>query len=205
MRSPSSARAVGVLVGTGHDLEVVGGGELGRLGDGRAGHAGELVVHAEVVLEGDRGEGLVLLLDLHALLGLDGLVEALGPAPPLEDAAGELVDDLHLAVADDVVLVALEQLLGAQRRLELVHEVLGDAVVEVVDAERLLDLLDAALGGRHGALLLVDVVVLLGAEAADDGGELVVELRGVGDPRPEMISGVRASSMRIESTSSTIA
>ena len=92
--------------------------------DGRAGHAGELVVHAEVVLEGDRGEGLVLLLDLHALLGLDRLVEALGPAAALEDAAGELVDDLHLAVLDDVVLVALEQLLGPQRGLELVDEVL---------------------------------------------------------------------------------
>ena len=150
--------------------------------DGGARHAGELVVHAEVVLEGDRGEGLVLLLDLHALLGLDRLVEALGPAPALEDAAGELVDDLHLAVADDVVLVPLEQLLGPQRGLELVDEVLGHAVVEVVDPERLLDLLDAVLGGRHGALLLVDVVVVVAAQAADDGGELVVQLRGVGDP-----------------------
>src|SRR3546814_11371783 len=72
----------------------VGVGELGRLGGGGTRHAGDLVVHAEVVLEGDRGEGLVLLLDLHALLGLDRLVEALRPAAPLEDAAGELVDDL---------------------------------------------------------------------------------------------------------------
>ena len=124
-----------------------------------AGHAGELVVQAEVVLQRDRGEGLVLLLDLHALLGLDRLVQALGPAPALEDAAGELVDDLHLAVLDDVVLVALVELLGLERGLELVHEVLRDLVVEVLDAERLLDLLDARLGRRDGALLLVDVVV----------------------------------------------
>jgi hypothetical protein len=34
---------------------------------------------------------------------------------PLEDAAGELVDDLHLAVLDDVVLVPLVELLGLQR------------------------------------------------------------------------------------------
>ncbi len=95
---------------------------------------GELLVHAEVVLEGDRGEGLVLLLDLHPLLGLDGLVEALGPAAAFQDAAGELVDDLHLAVLDDVVLVALEQLLGLEGRLELVDEVLDDLVVEVLDA-----------------------------------------------------------------------
>ena len=76
---------------------------------------GELVVHAEVVLERDRREGLVLLLDAHALLGLDRLVQALRPAPALEDAAGELVDDLHLAVDDGVVDVALVERLGLQR------------------------------------------------------------------------------------------
>ena len=60
-----------------HDLEPVGVRELAGLGGGGAGHAGELVVHAEVVLERDRREGLVLLLDLHPLLRLDGLVQAL--------------------------------------------------------------------------------------------------------------------------------
>jgi hypothetical protein len=59
------------------DAELVDRVELGGLGLGRAGHAGELVVHAEVVLQGDRRERLVLVLDLHALLGLDGLVHAL--------------------------------------------------------------------------------------------------------------------------------
>ena len=165
-----------------HRLQVVGVGELGGLGGGRAGHAGELLVEAEVVLERDRGEGLVLLLDPHALLGLDRLVQALGPAPALEDAAGELVDDLHLAVGDDVVLVAAVQLLGLERGLELVHEVLGDAVVEVLDAERLLDLLDALLEREDDALLLVDLVVDVALQAADDRGEPVVELGGVGDP-----------------------
>ena len=127
-------RAVG---GDRHDLEPVRVRELARLRGGGAGHARELVVHAEVVLERDRGEGLVLFLDLHPLLGLDRLVEAFAPTATLEDAAGELVDDLHLAVLHHVVDVALEQLLGAQRRLELVDEVLVDVLVEVVDAERL--------------------------------------------------------------------
>ena len=145
-----------------------------------AGHPGELVVHAEVVLERDRGEGLVLLLDPHALLRLDRLVQTLAPAPALEDAAGELVDDLDLAALDDVVDVALEQLLGAQRGLELVHEVLVDVLVEVVDAERLLDAADALLGGHDRALRLVDLVVAVALAAAFTiAGELVVELLGV--------------------------
>ena len=169
-----------------HDLEPVGVGELAGLGGGGAGHAAELVVHAEVVLEGDRREGLVLLLDLHPLLRLDRLVESFGPAPALEDAAGELVDDLHLAALHDVVDVLLEQLLGAQRGLQLVHEVLVDVLVEVVDAERLLDRGDADLGGHDGALRLVDLVVVVALEVLHDGGELDVELlRVVGPARDD--------------------
>ncbi len=55
-----------------HHAELVGAHELGRLGLGGAGHARDLLVHAEIVLQGDRGQGLVLGLDLHAFLGLDG-------------------------------------------------------------------------------------------------------------------------------------
>ena len=145
-----------------HDLELVDLHELGRLGDGGTGHARELVVLAEVVLERDRGERLVLLLDAHALLGLDGLVQALGPAPALEDAAGVLVDDLDLAVDDGVVDVALLQRLGLERLVEVVDEVAVLGAVEVVDPEEALGLGDAELGDRDGLLLLVDLVVEVG-------------------------------------------
>ena len=188
-----------------HDLEVVGVRELAGLGGRGAGHARELVVHAEVVLERDRREGLVLLLDLHALLGLDRLVQTLAPAAALEDAAGELVDDLHLAVLHEVVDVALEQLLGAQRLLDLVHVVLVDVLVEVVDAERFLDPRDALFGGDDGALGFVDLVVALALQARARCGRTGSRARRRRSARPEMMSGVRASSMRIESTSSTIA
>ena len=104
------------------DRQLVDLHELGRLGQRRAGHARELVVEAEVVLQGDRRERLVLLLDAHALLGLDRLVQALRPAPALERAAGELVDDLDLAVDDLVVDVALVERLGLQRLDQVVDE-----------------------------------------------------------------------------------
>src|ERR1041384_1090846 len=47
------------------DLEAVDGIELRLLGLGGAGHARQLVEHPEVVLDGDRGEGLGLALDHH--------------------------------------------------------------------------------------------------------------------------------------------
>ena len=169
------------LVGRdGHDGELVGIGELRCLGLRRSGHPRQLLVEAEVVLEGDRGPGVVLLFDPHPLLGLDRLVEAVGPAPPVEGATGELVDDLDLALGHQIVLVPPVQLLGQQGLGEVVHVVDGHRVVQVADAELALDLLDARLGGDDDPLLLVDLVVVLGPQGAHDAGELVVELGRLG-------------------------
>src|SRR5690348_10062595 len=57
-----------------------------------------------------------------ALLRLDGLVQALRPAPALHHAAGELVDDDHLVVLHDVVLVAVVERVGPDARVEVVHQ-----------------------------------------------------------------------------------
>ena len=88
--------------------------ELVGLGGGRAGHARQLVVHAEVVLDRDGRDGDVLGLDLDALFGFDGLMQALAPAPAFHDAARKLVDDLDLAVDHNVVNILLEERLCLQ-------------------------------------------------------------------------------------------
>ena len=156
------------------DAEVVDLVELGGLGHGRAGHAGELRVQAEEVLQRDRGQRLVLGLDLDALLRLDRLVQSLVVAAAGQDAAGVLVDDEHLAVDDHVVAVLLEQLLGADRVVQEADERGVDRVVEVVDAELVLDLVDGLLEHADRLLLLVDLVVLVALEDVDDAGELRV-------------------------------
>ena len=151
---------------------------------GGAGHAGELGVEAEIVLEGDGGERLVLGLDAHVLLSLERLVQPFGIAPALHHAPGELVDDDHLVVLDDVVAVALEQGVGAERLMHVVDD--GDVldVVERVALEHIglgqeaLDLLVAGLGQGDQAGLLVEIVVGL-AEPRNEGIDLVVEVRAV--------------------------
>src|SRR5262249_27070196 len=127
------------------DVQAVDLDELLLLRLRRTGHPGELLVEAEVVLERDRRERDVLLLDLHALLRLDRLVQSLRPAAPFHDAHGELVDDLHLAVLDDVVDVALVEGLRLERLGQVVDELRVARVVEAVDAEGALDGIDRAL------------------------------------------------------------
>ncbi len=142
-----------------HDVELVDLVELGRLGVGGAGHAGELVVHAEIVLEGDGGQGLVLALDLDPFLGLHRLVQAVAPAPPRHQPAGEFVDDHHLAVLDHVVDVALEQGVGLEGLVDVVQDLDVLRLVEVIDAEQLLDPGHPLLGQGRGLGLFVDGVI----------------------------------------------
>ncbi len=144
-----------------HDLELVDVHELGGLGGRGSGHAGELLVQAEIVLEGDRGQRHVLGLDLDALLGLERLVQAFGIAPARHHAAGELVDDHDLLVLDDVVAVLEEQLVRLQPLVDVVQKRDVLDVVEVAKfkqamlAQGLVDMLVAGIGQRHRALLLV--------------------------------------------------
>ena len=120
-------------------------------------------------------------------------MEALAPAASFHDAAGELVDDLHLAVLDDVLDVAVEERLRLERLDEVVDELRVLRRVEVVDPQRALDLLDAVLRDADGLELLVVLVVgadLLGVslrvagrravavELRGDAREVVVDLRG---------------------------
>ena len=141
------------------DVELVDGRKLFRFRHGRAGHAGELVIEAEIVLEGDGGEGLVLLLDVDMLLRLNGLVQAFGIAAAQHQAAGELVDDDDLAVLDDIVDVALHDAVGAQCLIDMVAERGVFHVGQVLQPEGPLGLRDAAGGEGRGTRLLIHDIV----------------------------------------------
>ena len=155
--------------------------ELVGFGIRRAGHAGQAVVHAEIVLEGDRGQGLVLGLDRHAFLGLDGLMQAIGPAAACHQAASELIDNDHFAVLHDVMLILVEQGQRAQGRIQVMHQRNIGGIVQAGTfaqqtglGQQLLGTLVAGLGEVNLMALLVHPVVALGllfggaAEQRDD-------------------------------------
>ena len=149
----------GLVRGDLHDVEVVDGHELLFLGKRCAGHAGELPVQAEVVLEGDGGEGLVLPLDLHMLLGLDGLVQALGVPAAQHQAAGVLVHDDDLVVLHHIVDVPAHDAVGLDGLVDVVGEGGVLEIRQILDAEVPLGLLDAPGGEARGAGLLVHEVI----------------------------------------------
>ncbi len=105
----------------GHHVQFVNFPEFTRFGFGRTRHTRQLVVHSEVVLQSHRGVSLRGVFDLHALLSLDGLMQPVGVAATVHDAARLLVHDLHLPVHDDVLDVLLEQIVGFQQLVDGVN------------------------------------------------------------------------------------
>ena len=80
--------------------------ELLALGHGGSRHTGKLFVESEIVLEGYCRKSFALMLNLDALLRLNGLMQTLVIASAEHDASGELIDYEHLTVLDNVIDVA---------------------------------------------------------------------------------------------------
>ncbi len=157
-----------------HHIQAVDAVELFLLRSRRAGHPRQPLVHAEIVLKGDRGHGEALALDAHALLGLDGLMQALGVAPTVHEAAGELVHDDHLAVLHHVIVVFLEKDLGLEGILQVGGQLEMLRRIEVINPQGALDLLDPCLGEGHDALFNLDGVIVLLAQVAHQGREALI-------------------------------
>ncbi len=147
---------MGWLVGINGDVKLIYVAELRRFGIGGTSHTGELLIHAEEVLEGDAGERLGFPLDFHAFLRFYGLMQTIAPAPAGHQAAGELIDNDDLAFLDDVIPIPQIEDMGAQRLLHMmVHFDIG-GIVKIAGIEQLFDFQDAFFGKGDGSMFLID-------------------------------------------------
>ena len=94
--------------------------ELCILGHCGTGHTGELVVHEEVVLEGDSCQSLVFFTYLNVLFCFNCLVKALRITTAFHDTTSELINNLNFTVNDNVLLITMEHVLSLQRLLKVI-------------------------------------------------------------------------------------
>ena len=112
-----------------------------------------MLVEQEEILNGDPRGLAGFDRDLDPLLGFDGLVDAVPPFAPFGDAAGELVDDHDLAVADDILAIEDEFPLDLDGPLDVFVDVEHAHVVHGRRAWRSCADHLPALGGQFDALL----------------------------------------------------
>ena len=153
---------VGAVGGHGDDVQAVDLGELGGFRLGGTGHTGQLLVHAEIVLEGDGRQRLALGGDLHALLGLNGLMQALVVAAADHQAAGELVHNDDLAVLHNIVDILLHHAVSLDGLIDVVGQGHILSSGQVLDLEVFLGLLDALGSQGAGLVLFVHDIIAVG-------------------------------------------
>jgi len=107
------------------DVQTVDVMEFIGLGLRRAGHPGELLVEAEVILDGDRGHRLGLAINLDPFLGLNGLVKSVAPAASGHLASGEGVHDDDLVFLDDILDILFIEAVGLEKLGDVVHPLGG--------------------------------------------------------------------------------
>ena len=133
---------------------------------GRTGHTGELFIHTEVVLEGNRRESLVFLLNFNAFFGFNGLMQTVGPTASFHQTTGEFVNDNDFAVLNDIVLVFDKERMSTERCIQIVkqHDIrrriktLAGRQQTHVDHD-FFDFLVTGFGKLHCVLLFINPVV----------------------------------------------
>ena len=111
-------------------------------------------------------------------LGLQGLMQAVAVPAPRHEPAGEFVDDDDLRVLDHVVHIPLEEQMGLQRLVDVVHPIHVLGFEEIADGEEFFGLFDAFFGQVHRPRLFIDLEVDVPPQPGDDPIDLVVLIRG---------------------------
>ena len=173
------------------DAKPVDLGEFVGFGHGSAGHARQLFVKTEIVLECHAGQGHVLRANLAAFLGFDGLMQTFGQASACHHATREFVDQHDFAVAHDVILVALIELMGAQTLVHMVDQRRAFGIVKRLPLgqlaqfmQRLFEEFIALVREGHVPRLFVERVMLFRQRRdhlVDGNVKLTAVLRRAGD------------------------
>ena len=162
-----------------HNVHVVDIPEFFFFGLGRTGHTRQLVIHSEVVLQGNGGQRLGLGADEHTFLCFNRLMESAVIAASEHETACKFIDDDDFPVFHDVVHIPLHDISGLQGFQNVVVDFHVFRVAEVIDAEELLCFFNAFFRQTDSLFLLFDGEVLFIAQSLYKPVCRLVQVRGL--------------------------
>ncbi len=111
-----------------HHVQLIDVVKLSRLRVCCTCHACQFFIHAEKVLEGDGGKGLIFLSNPDSFLGLHSLMKAVAPPSSGHHAACKFIHNDNLIILDHIVHILFKQpvrpyeLLGGMKQLGCAHK-----------------------------------------------------------------------------------
>ena len=143
------------------------------------GHAGELFVHTEVVLEGNSCQCLAFAFYLYAFLSFDSLMQAFGETTAEHQTAGKFINDDNLTILNHIIAVAVHQSLSLQSAhnlVRVVHTML--IVIQVADAQHFFCLGNTLFGRCYLFLFFINSVILALFHVGNNTGQNLIQLGG---------------------------
>ena len=159
-----------------HDIEFVYLFEFFGFRIGRPRHAGEFVVHAEIILERDGCQCLALGLDFDAFFGFYRLMQPVRPPPAVHHAAGKIVDDDDFAIFDDIVLVEFIQSMRFERFVDVMQVFDIFRIVYILDFQVVFEFFNPGFVERHAVRFFVDRVILVAFEERNEFVDFFVKI-----------------------------
>ncbi len=123
-------------------------------------HASQLVVHTEVVLEGNGCQSLGLTANLQALLSFNSLMQTIGITAAIHKASGKLVNNDDFSVLDHIVTIPLHQSLCSKGSHKAVGHFHIFRVIHILQTQYFLNLWHSTISRRYGFGLFIYGVVL---------------------------------------------
>lgn len=112
---------IGFICRHNHNIKAVDLLEFLLFGLGRTGHARELIIHTEVVLESDGGKCLAFPFDLDMFLCLNGLMQPFAVPAAKHEATRKFIDNDDFPILYDIIAVTVHEGLGLQGCHELME------------------------------------------------------------------------------------
>ena len=106
--------AAGAVGGDNHHIQFVDLVEFSGFRFCRTGHASQFLIHTEIVLDSDRGEGLRFFFDADIFLGFQCLMETIAETAAGKDTPGVFVNDQHFVVLHHVMHIFFKEAVGAE-------------------------------------------------------------------------------------------
>ena len=150
------------------DLQSVDLLKFSRFSICSTGHSTELLVHAEIVLEGNGCQRLILASDRNSLFCFNSLMKPVRPSTPRHKSSGKLVDDNNLSTLNNVVHITLKRGVGSQRLLHVVHELDVTWIEEILNVKKLLYSLNADVRERWLLRLQINFEIFVALQTWND-------------------------------------
>ena len=150
-----------LIRGNSNNTQLVGAHKFRSLSLRSTSHAGKLIVHAEIVLQGYGCHRLVFRLNFDAFFSLNSLMDTIVIAASRKNTTSVLIHDQDFTVDHHIVFIIGKQLFRFDGVIQETYKRSIPGFVQVLNTQMVFNFIDARFENTDGAFFLVYLVIFI--------------------------------------------